>query len=29
MYNVSSALYNEVAERLTERVGRNGYFRVR
>ncbi len=26
MYNVSSALYNEVAERLTERVGRNGYF---
>ncbi len=26
MYNISSALYNEVAVRLTERIGRNGYF---
>ena len=26
MYNISSALYNEVAGRLTERIGRNGYF---
>ena len=26
MYNVSSALYNEVTERLIERIGRNGYF---
>ncbi len=26
MYNISPALYNEVAEHLTERMGRNGYF---
>lgn len=26
VYNISPALYNEVAEHLTECVGRNGYF---